>query len=125
MEDFLDHYLTRLIGVTTDVITIFGMIAALRFAALKKDVNIWSFRISLFLHYLVRICGLFILISISTIVSYFVYSIIVYNFSSSIKPNRPESIVDILILVIGLFFAIVIFFVLIWTLGDVSTKIIP
>jgi len=70
----------KIISVIADFITIAGVITAIRFAILKKNENLFAFRISVFLQYLVRTALIIIFIAILFQWSDFLYGLLLALF---------------------------------------------
>lgn len=54
----------KIISVFSDLVTIAGVITAIRFAILRKDENVLAFRISQFIHYLFRTAIIIIILAV-------------------------------------------------------------
>jgi len=77
----------QIISIIADFITIAGVIAAIRLLMFKRSLNLTGFKISMFLHYLLRIAIILFICSILFRFSDYFYSFLLSFFKESLGNN--------------------------------------
>lgn len=79
----------KLISVLADLITLAGVITAIRFALLKKDENVLAFRISLFIHYILRMAIIIIFLTLLYGLIYAFYFFFILILKGNVSAEHP------------------------------------